>query len=647
MPRCMRLLASLLVLISALGASIAQAGAGDVPPAVPGFTHTPFSGDDSGRGKLLSGGKVIRSSPVIGEIDRNDSNGKEVAVGGNDGRLYVYKSNGELLWQKDVIPGGCSPADGDGTFHSAPAVGAIYGDGVPYVVVGYGTIQPSNCDGGVIAYRGTDGAEAWRFSLRNFAASQGYREDLYGVLSSPALADTDGDGRMEIGFGGMDRNVHLLNYNGTSRWYYHAADTVWSSPAFANADSDPQLEMVIGTDISADPASGWYGDGGFVYVFDTNARNPLRMEHSTPGAVRWRTFFDQAIYSSPVIADVLPSNPGSEIITGSSCSGDKGGKWIKILRMSDGAVLQTLNAPSCTPSSVAVGNIDDDPAGQLEIVATAQGEVATGGDGKSRIVAWNPNNPNPIWSTIPGDPNNGLNDPYGADLQSPVIADLDGNGSLEVAAANFWSVAILHGKDGRQLTCNDSRQCGSAISVSGSEMFKSTPAVGDINNDGRLDLIIGGTHIFGNQRGLLYAWTGFAGLLKSPAGTQAANSAPWPMFRGNAQHTGALARLTSSSDQIASVIRVGQSKTFTLSIASSDGQSINWTATENSNLIRLDRSTGSSAEQLSLVLTAPGTAGVHTTSVTVQAPGYAPLTIPVTVIAANQVYDVFLPLTSR
>jgi hypothetical protein len=358
-----------------LTVSVAQAGSRDQPPPLSGWTHSPKFPDDTRQqhGVVLQGKDIVRSSPVIADIDGNSTNGKEVAVGGVDGILYVYKSNGQLLWSKNVLPQSCT-ARGD-KINSGPAVGRIYGDGIPYIVVSYGPVGSGDCDGGIATYDGRNGTLKWRFSLREWARKQGYTEGVYGMISSPALADTDGDGRMEIGFGGLDRNVYLLNADGTVRWYYHAADTVWSSPAFVNIDSDPELELVIGTDIMGNPnLNPRTYDGGYVYAFDTQPRTPSRIEFQT--GYKWRTHFNQVIYSSPVIGDVLPNNSGPEIVIGSGCYyprnvsqlGDKYGKWIKILRLSDGAVLQTLNANACIQSSAALGDLDDD--GVLEIVAT-------------------------------------------------------------------------------------------------------------------------------------------------------------------------------------------------------------------------------------------------------------------------------------
>jgi hypothetical protein len=496
---------------------------------------------------------------VIAEIDGNTVNGMEVAIGGNDGNLYVYGADGSLRWSVFVLPEPCSTTPGGGALlNSKPAVGAIYGNDVPYVVVTYGPAVPSDCDGGVAVYDGATGALDWRFSLAAWEQSEGYSpEGLHGVLSSPALADTHGDGTLEIAFGGFDRNFYLLNSDGSVRFYYHAADTIWSSPAFIQLDDDGPLEIVFGTDITANPLTiPPESDGGYVYAFDTHPRTPARLDYRK-GYI-WRTpNLDQVIYSSPAIGDVLPSNPGDEIVIGSGCGfplgfADKEGKWVKILRPADGEVLQTLNVPpggTCTQSSAALGDIDED--GLLEIVFTMGSGQDTGGDGLGRVVAWDPENPTPKWSVVPYSPHavpedaNG-NDPYGGDIQSPVIADVDGNGSLEVLAANFWSVHVFAGSDGTPLTCQDNA-CGTQTSLFAWGSVKSTPAVGDVDGDGDLEVFLGGMHVWspGNGElppageGLFYAWTDLAGVLASAPGAHPAYTAPWPQFHANATPVGA------------------------------------------------------------------------------------------------------------
>jgi hypothetical protein len=122
---------------------------------------------------------------------------------------------------------------------------------------------------------------------------------------------------------------------------------------------------------------------------------------------------------------------------------------------------------------------------------------------------------------------------------SPVIADLDGNGSLEVVVANRWAVDVLEGRDGTPLTCQ-STACGAQPTMFAWGSLKSTPAIADIDGDGTLDVVIAGMHIYSpagsgfgaSKRAMIYAWTGFTSTLGSSPGSQPAYAAPWPMFHG-------------------------------------------------------------------------------------------------------------------
>ena len=534
---------TIIVTLTALshGLWLATAQAAE-PEALPGWVHSEALYPDTlGRhGVILQGSDIGYGSPTIAELDGISQNGKEVVVGGTDGRLYVMRSDGSVLWSTLLPNSECGSASVQKIF-SAPAVGDLYGDGVPHLVVGYGGYGPSYkrlCEGGVIAYRGWDGAVSWNFSTKAFAKLKKFWAPTHAVISSPALADTDGDGRLEVGFGALDRNVYLLNANGTVRWYYNAADTVFSSAAFLNVDADSDLEMIIGTDITGNrrirPATF---NGGYLYAFKTKPVAKQLLRFRTPGAYVWQTWFDQVVQSAPVIADVLPGNPGPEIIVGAGCyfperSMQKNGRWIKIVRPADGAVLQTLLSPVCSSSTVAVGDIDDD--GALEIVATVNGAARLGGDGFGRIVAWDPENPLPKWSTIPSSA--GFNDSYIGTYQSPIVADLDGNGSLEVIAANSQGVVVLRGSDGVSLSCNSLFCAG--LDLFAWDSLKSTPAVDDINLDGKLDLVIGGGNAGLPGRGLLFAWTNFSEVMESPLGLQPPFAAPWPNLRGQVSNIG-------------------------------------------------------------------------------------------------------------
>jgi hypothetical protein len=642
-----------------IGVRGAISGYTDQPPPLPGWVHTQVFIDDTAQkhGIVLSGEDVVRSSPTIAEVDGDVSNGREVVFGGQDGLIYVYQADGTLAWSKSALPAPCSSGS-DGRLNGAAAVGNLYGDGVPYVIVSYGTITPSNCDGGIVVLKGSDGSVRWRFSLRAWRDSQSYPpEDLYGMVSSPSLADVDGDGDLEIGFGGLDRNIYLLNADGSVRWFYHAADTVWSSPIFVDIDGDQYKEMIIGADITSNAELGTH-DGGYLYAFDTRPQLPLRINFCAPyflfdcvpGFIRWRTVLDQAIYSSPVAADVISSNAGNEIVIGNGCfwpttSTAKRGNWIKIVRITDGQVIQTLNTPTCIQSSAAVGDLDDD--GALEIVATVMGATAVGGDGASKVMAWKPSNPNPMWTMTPRDPNSGSNDAYGGDLQSPVIADVDGNGSLEVLVANFWSVHVLDGLTGAALTCQGpTATCGAQQSLFTWKTVKSSPAVGDVNVDGVLDVVIGSGNILnGASRGQVYAWTNLQ--LGSRPGLQPAYSAPWPTFRGDARNAGIYGLRTPLSVQSENLIMMmerSQQRARQLRVRCEYGNS--WNATELSDandIVRLTGASGSCNTSMSLELVAPAQLGTYYAQLRVQSNGVPDVTINVSMTVPTSVTTVYVP----
>ncbi|WP_322495826.1 FG-GAP-like repeat-containing protein [Chloroflexus sp.] len=693
-PPSILILGALLILVTVIPSPIVQAGYADQPPPLPGWTHpSPYgldfpAHDTSNRhGINLGNAPIIRSSPVIAEIDGNAANHKEVAVVTSDGFLHARRANGTPLWPPvQLLPELCSPtAIDDHVGNSSPVVGELLSDGVPYIVVGYGTVFASNCDGGIVAINGQTGQIAWRFSLRQWQQQQGYpAEALYGVVASIALADADGDGKLEIAFGGFDRNLYLLSADTsttyTVRWYYHAADTIWSTPVFYNIDNDPELELLAATDITANPILvPPTQDGGFLHAFDTAPRNPKRIEFQT-GFI-WRTYVDQALYSSPAIGDVLDSNPGSELVIGSSCwlpisnintPVTKKGRWVKIFRLSDGAVLQTLNAPECVESSPALGDIDGD--GKLEIVVNV-GWAGDDGIPHSETIAWDPENPMPKWRTIPysanysADPNERFNDPNGGNLQSPVIADINGDGIVEVLTANLWSVVVLRGYDGQQMTCYLSPACGPQPSLYAWYTVKATPAVGDINGDGVLEVVIGGGHKFVNGSSAappitahLYAWTNLAEVFPAqtpPSGYQTAPaySAPWPQFRRSATNDGILRvpGLQAATTELLVLTDGSTPETYEIALSSRDGSSLNLSLSESGdsrNIISatLSSSTVSGTTPSKVVITVNAASvanSVYPVTLTVSTPNLPVVTINVTVRKVAVVYRTFTPYIAR
>jgi len=128
------------------------------------------------------------------------------------------------------------------------------------------------------------------------------------VLSSPAIADLNGDGQLEVAIGSWDRKVYCLNRTGKLDWTYTTGDVIYSSPAIADLDGDGQKEVIIG---SCDKN---------VYCLNKT------------GGVRWKYTTGNPVRSSPTISDIDEDNR-TEIIIGSNdnnvycLSGTGGLRW--------------------------------------------------------------------------------------------------------------------------------------------------------------------------------------------------------------------------------------------------------------------------------------------------------------------------------
>lgn len=521
----------------------------DDPVVVPGWEG--FS-SGSVQGIRLENKSVGYSSSVVAEIDGDASNGKEIAVGGSDGYVYVYKSDGSLHWSYKMPNADCGATGTTNKLYSSPAVGELFGDGIPYVVVGYGGVGGADCGGGIVALLGPNiegkKRRRWHFNGKRFLRRKRIWAAQYGFFGAPTLGDVNQDGVLEVAAASFDRGVYLFDARGKVVWRYNAADTVWSSPVLFNAVGKPRLEMIVATDISANsflnpPTS----DGGILYALRTKGVRKRRVgrrwkkpefthyNFRDSKLIIWQTEFNQTLFSSPVIADLLPSNTGMELAIASGCyfpenSNNKRGKWIKIVDVRTGTVLNTLNTHACSPSSVAVGDIDED--GQLEIVATINGDESVGGDGSSRLAAYNPEDSDPFWETIPRDKFGNYS--MGGHFMSPVIADIDGNGSLEVLAPNSRTVGVYAGKTGAALTCQGDSCDGETAFLTGSALF-STPTVADITDDGIPELVIGSAR---SGNGALFGWTDLQSAILSDPGIHESFFAPWPTHRGDAQRSG-------------------------------------------------------------------------------------------------------------
>lgn len=471
----------------------------------------------------LPGGEVEHSSPTLADL--NGDNIPEVLVGTKiqtPGRaveqppmLVVLRGNGSLLWARNV----------GAPVNSTPVVADIDSDGDPEVIVSTGgAVGDRNHHGSVSAYDHT-GARLWSFYPED-DNGDGYADGGFG---SPTACDVDGDGDLEIAFGSWNRNIYLLDHQGRSLWNnlppgrsgegFHNGDTIWSTAACADLNKDGSNEIIIGADISGGgilPDGTRTQNGGFLYIFDGS------------GGILVRRFLPETVYASPAVGD-LDNDGLLDIVVGtgfywwnvygrtrqpyvyafSSRSVFSGRPYADPAKLPD---LPGWPRPTAYPgfSSPALADLDRD--GDLEII------IGSGDPYSSRgyVYAWHHTGADvsgwPVRPVNGGGRNAHI-------LSSPTAADIDGDGSLEVLFSMLWDVQIYNASGRFQELAH------AHWNLWGS------PAVGDTDNDGRIEIWIGGGNYF-EDRNFGYLWK-FEHQSGGYSGPRA-----WPMFHHDSRNSG-------------------------------------------------------------------------------------------------------------
>jgi hypothetical protein len=295
----------------------------------------------------------IKSSPAIGDLDGDGV--MEIIFGSWDMHIWCYHGIG--------VPCSWSPRLVRDTIWSTPALGDLDQDGKLEIVIGvdthfegpFGTI-----DGGRIYAIRADGTDMPGFPKNTDET----------IMSSPALGDITGDGRLEIVVGsgdfwnqqpGHDRNagrwVKAYNYRGDLLWTARGNDVFMSSPALADLDGDGRLDIVIGD------------NSGYLYAFRGDGtqlwspRRPIdRVGNNAP------------LDTAPIIVD-FDGDGELDILQPMI--------WdVQVIRGRTGVQTHRAMANWTISGTPAVGDIDGD--GRLELVVAA----GSNGGSSAEINVW-------------------------------------------------------------------------------------------------------------------------------------------------------------------------------------------------------------------------------------------------------------------
>jgi LruC domain-containing protein/fimbrial isopeptide formation D2 family protein/uncharacterized repeat protein (TIGR01451 family) len=357
------------------------------------------------------------AAPVTADLD---GDGNIEIIMGNllRNQIEVYNHLGQLQWTRNV----------NGGVKASVAV-ADFKPGM----AGLEILVPSE-DGYLYAF-GADGTAVSGWPVR----VGGNGDTYFRLLSTPALADLDHNGSLEVLVASSNGRLYTFNQNGTLRWQASLGDVIDSfgsqiinsSPTVADLDGDGELEIIVGA------------YDGAIYAFHAD------------GTLLWRYQTGDIIMSTPTVADVDPNSDGLEIAFGS------GDGFVYLLDEAGDSIWQKATGWSVRASALVV---DLDNNGDLEILI---------GSDDDKVWAWHHTG-----ASVSGWPRSTGSDVFA----TPAFGDIDGDGVNEVIAGSDDGMIYAWEANGTAVA-NWPYSAGTSV--------KGRPALINLDNDPEWEVIYG------------------------------------------------------------------------------------------------------------------------------------------------------------